>query len=60
LVSALKSRTAEKLCELIPLGSLDYLLERHKIGRDSSEFTIEYADATSIACEIPYVDSKYA
>jgi hypothetical protein len=59
-VSAVESRPVEEFFELIAFRSLNDLLERHKIGRDSSELTIEQTDTTSIACEIPHVDGKDA
>jgi hypothetical protein len=59
-MSAVKSRPFQELFELVSIRSLNDLLERYKIGGDSSKLAVEETDATSIPCGVPHVDCKDA
>jgi len=58
LMSAVESRSLEKLLQLLSLRTLDDFLERHKVGRDSPDPAVEQIDATRVACGVPHVDGK--
>jgi hypothetical protein len=58
LMSAVESRSPEKLLQLVSRRNLDDFLERHKVGRDSPDLAVEQIDATRVACGVPHVDGK--
>jgi len=48
-MSSVKSRPVEEFLKLVPLRDLNDLLERHKIGGDSSYLAIDETDSSGIA-----------
>src|ERR1035438_900700 len=58
LMSAVESRSPQKLLQLVSLRTLDNFLERHKVGRDSPDLAVEQIEATRVACSVLHVDGK--
>jgi len=58
LMSAMESRSLQKLLQLLSLRTLDDFFERHEVGRDPPDPVVEQVEATRVACGVLHVDGK--